>query len=316
SPLANDAVPAGSTITSINGTPVVVGTPIAVPNGSVVVNADGTVTFTPDAGYTGPVEFPYEVTTPDGVVVSAKDTINIYGATDDSKDTLVNQPVTYNPLTNDKVPPLSTITSINGKPVTIGNPIEVENGTVVVNPDNTITFTPKNGYTGEVKFPYEVTTPDGTVVKAIDTILVAGPILPAVPIETEGIVTLNLLDDVIAPKDSKIVRINGIPVKVNVPFKVQNGTVNLNPDGTISFTPDPGFVGLAEFDFEVETPSGLIIKGNKQITIKKPNTTIKPKPAIQKPKTPRTGGELNYSLILLLSLIITFIVMYNKKENN
>jgi uncharacterized repeat protein (TIGR01451 family) len=83
SPLANDSVPAGSTITKINGVTPVVGTPIPVKDptdptktiGTVTLNADGTVTVTPTPGSTTAIVFPYEVTTPDGTKVVATEEI-------------------------------------------------------------------------------------------------------------------------------------------------------------------------------------------------------------------------------------------------
>jgi uncharacterized repeat protein (TIGR01451 family) len=175
SPLANDIVPIDSKITSINGLPVVVGTPIPVTGGTITVNADGTVTATPTPGSTATITFPYEVTTPAGVKVTANDTITIVAAVDDNKTTTINTPITYNPVTeNDKVPTGSKITSIDGKPVTVGTLITVTNGSVTVNADGTVTVTPNPGYTGTITFPYEVTTPTGTKVTAIDTITVPG----------------------------------------------------------------------------------------------------------------------------------------------
>jgi hypothetical protein len=61
--LANDVDPEGAALilTEINGQAVVFGQPIAVDGGTVVVSADGTVTFTPGVGVAGPVEFDYTV---------------------------------------------------------------------------------------------------------------------------------------------------------------------------------------------------------------------------------------------------------------
>ncbi|WP_332613530.1 Ig-like domain-containing protein, partial [Achromobacter sp. ESBL13] len=53
---------ASHAITAINGSAVVVGTPIAVSNGSVTLKADGTLDFAPAANYNGSTSFTYTVT--------------------------------------------------------------------------------------------------------------------------------------------------------------------------------------------------------------------------------------------------------------
>jgi uncharacterized repeat protein (TIGR01451 family) len=270
-PLINDMVPTGSKITSINGVTAIAGTPITVPNGTVTLEADGCVTFTPNKDYTGTVTFPYEVTTPNGTVVKAIDTIVIPASipvlVDDNKVTPVNTPITYSPMANDLVPNGSTITQINGTPVVIGQPIVVPNGTVIVNADQTVTFTPAKDYTGQVVFPYEVTTPAGVKVKAIDTITIVSAVDDTKVTNINTPITYCPLINDMVPAGSKITAINGITLTVGVPVKVPNATVVLNADGCITVTPDKDFVGDIKFPYTVTTPSGDKVTANDTITI-------------------------------------------------
>ncbi|MBU6371667.1 MAG: cadherin-like domain-containing protein [Alphaproteobacteria bacterium] len=84
--LANDTDPnAGQTltITSING--VAVGAaPIAVANGTVVVNANQTLTFTPAAGYAGPASFTYGVTDGSGGTATAAVSVTVQASLADT----------------------------------------------------------------------------------------------------------------------------------------------------------------------------------------------------------------------------------------
>ena len=68
--LANDTDPQGQTLTIDSTTAPANG-------GSVVVNADGTVTYTPPAGYTGTDTFDYTVTDPDGNTDTGTVTVTI-----------------------------------------------------------------------------------------------------------------------------------------------------------------------------------------------------------------------------------------------
>jgi uncharacterized repeat protein (TIGR01451 family) len=524
SPLANDSVPTGSTITKINGITPVIGTPIIVPNGTATLNTDGSVTFTPNNGFVGTSTFPYEVTTPEGVKVTANDTITVTGAAsleltktstlvdtngngytdlgdklkyvfsvkntgplalsnilitdnkcspitnspivalpvgavnatptcdytitaadiaagkventataqgsdpsgktvsdvsddgnnpattgtdnptisllipkaiDDIKTTALNTPVTYNPLTNDTVPTGSTITLINGVTPVVGTPILVTGGTVTLNPDGTVTVTPNPGFVGDIKFPYEVTTPAGVKVTANDTVTVTGegklelikvgtfvdanansaaeagetikytftvknagalaltnvkvtdskctvlggpiaslavgatdtttftcsyeltaaditagkventatatgtdplgkvvtdtsdstdPAKPGLDDPTVTPLPIKAVDDIKTtpvntpitydpktndsiPAGSTITSINGVTPTVGTPITVPNGTVTLNTDGTVTVTPNPGFVGDIKFPYVVTTPDGRTTTANDTVTV-------------------------------------------------
>ncbi|NUU07434.1 Ig-like domain-containing protein [Leifsonia sp. C5G2] len=59
----------GVTISAINGTAIVVGGSVAVTGGTVVLNANKTLTFTPNPGFSGPVDFSYTISA-DGEVLA------------------------------------------------------------------------------------------------------------------------------------------------------------------------------------------------------------------------------------------------------
>src|SRR5690606_32795464 len=72
---------AGRTITAIDGVAVVVGTPIAVANGSVTLKADGTLDFAPTLNYNGSTSFTYTVTS-GGAVETASVTVTVTAVAD------------------------------------------------------------------------------------------------------------------------------------------------------------------------------------------------------------------------------------------
>ncbi|WP_265522738.1 Ig-like domain-containing protein [Oerskovia flava] len=65
----NDDIPEGSSSPSVDST--------STEGGTVVDNGDGTVTYTPPAGFTGTDTFTYRVTGPDGVEVEATVTVTV-----------------------------------------------------------------------------------------------------------------------------------------------------------------------------------------------------------------------------------------------
>ncbi|MBS0454414.1 MAG: cadherin-like domain-containing protein [Proteobacteria bacterium] len=63
-------------ITLIDSTAATVGAPIAVSNGTVLLNADGTLTFTPTPNFNGPTTFTYTVSA-GGVTETAMVTVDV-----------------------------------------------------------------------------------------------------------------------------------------------------------------------------------------------------------------------------------------------
>ena len=80
-PIGNDSHLNGDviTITEIAGVTITPGIPqtIAVPNGTVTVAADGTITVTPDSGFSGDIDVPYTIIDEDGETDTAVHTVEV-----------------------------------------------------------------------------------------------------------------------------------------------------------------------------------------------------------------------------------------------
>ena len=134
-------------------------------NGTVAINDDGTVTYTPNADFNGTDTFTY--TNEDGntetVTVTvdpvADDTILVADAATTNEDTPIVIDVISNDTDADGVTsPVETVT--NGA-----------NGTVAINDDGTVTYTPNADFNGTDTFTY--TNEDGnteTVTVTVDPI--------------------------------------------------------------------------------------------------------------------------------------------------
>ena len=271
--LANDTDPDGEplTITEIDGQPISVGNPVTLPEGVVSLNPDGTVTFTPNLGFNGPVDFPYTVTdgtTPtEGQVRVVVDSINDTPvATDDTVTTVEDTPVSFDPRGNDKDvdgDPL-TVTQINGQPITPTTPVTVPEGVVSLNPDGTLTFTPNADFNGTVAdIPYTISDGRGGVddaviripVTPVNDAPVALPEVDSTPQDTPttGNVLTNETDVDNTPAQLSVesFTVAGNPAVITVPAGATGGSATIpgvgvlviNANGDYTFTPAPGFNG-------------------------------------------------------------------------
>ncbi|HOC89953.1 MAG TPA: Ig-like domain-containing protein, partial [bacterium] len=153
--LTNDADPDGDAL-------VVDTTPVVPPaHGELVLGPDGTFTYTPAPGYTGPDWFVYQVCDDQSPALCDEATVWIQVientpdnekpvANNDISETLAGIPVQSDLLINDFDPDGDNLV-VNTAPVT-----PPAHGSVLINSDGTFTYTPAAGFTGPDSFFYQV----------------------------------------------------------------------------------------------------------------------------------------------------------------
>ncbi|WP_172425120.1 IPTL-CTERM sorting domain-containing protein [Vandammella animalimorsus] len=247
--------------------------PPAAAQGTATVEQDGTFSFKPAQDFVGDATFSYKVCNEAGTHCSADTSVTVkVSATvpqvqGDSATTTVDQPVNGNLKANDTVPAGATY-----KLKTAPNAAQ---GTAMVNPDGTYTFTPAQGFSGDASFTYEVCSgPGGTDPCAEATVTVkvnpkatadSYSTAPNTELPVDASRNLGANDD--KPSNAKFSL---------VPGSATNGTATVNPDGTFSFTPAQGFVGDATFSYKVCNEAGTHCSADTSVTIKVSST-----PAVQ-----------------------------------
>jgi Ca2+-binding RTX toxin-like protein len=184
--LANDTDPNDDPLTVISATAT---------NGTVEINPDGTLTYTPDADYNGADEIAYTITDPDGNTASSTVAVTIVPVNDapvanpDFASTPLVTPVVIDVLDND--------TDVDGDPLSV-TAATAPNGTVEINPDGTLTYTPDAGFFGVDEITYTITDGQGGFDTCTATVTVAsGPGLDGIVQGTAGddIIDINYLGD-------------------------------------------------------------------------------------------------------------------------
>lgn len=251
--LTNDSDPDGNKlIMKLN--------PVSGPaNGTIVIKADGSFTYTPKAGFTGQDMVIYEVCDDAKFpacsqaklkITVEKDVVQITDrlTTNDVNITFINQAVSGNVLINDA--------GFYGFNSTVGIYLEPVNGTVAMATNGLYTYTPKKDFTGEDNFYYTVCTLENpadcdTVNVTIYTISdVLSQIQPiAVDDEMQTLINTPVTGNVMANDLS----VSGEKLMLNLKQKEgpKSGTVVLNANGTFVYTPKSGFTGQDYFVYEI-----------------------------------------------------------------
>ncbi|WP_268968520.1 Hint domain-containing protein [Palleronia pontilimi] len=150
-------------------------------NGTVAINADGTLTYTPDADFNGEDTITYTIEDADGLTDEATVSVTVNPvnddpvAVDDSATTDEQQPVKIDLIGND--------TDVDGDALELVGFDQPANGVVTGNGDGTVTYTPNKGFSGDDTFSYTVGDGKGGTDTGTVTVTVNDTIRP------DGIVT-------------------------------------------------------------------------------------------------------------------------------
>ncbi|RMA56688.1 Ig-like domain-containing protein, partial [Ulvibacter antarcticus] len=170
-------------------------------------------------------------------------------AIDDINNTFVNIPVDGDVSTNDQNPdgPAGTevFTLVTGP----------SNGTLTLNADGTYTYTPNLDFVGEDTFVYQICDAGNPI--ACDTATVYIEIQPlGSPANEPPVANADTNTTEVGVPVSGTVLSNdfdpdGDPIVVTANTQPANGTVVMNPDGTYTYTPNPGFEGEDTFEYTI-----------------------------------------------------------------
>jgi len=184
-------------------------------------------------------------------------------AYDDSATTNENEAVIIDVLTND--------TDAEGKPLSGGAVASVTqgaNGAVVINADETVTYTPILDFDGTDTFTYQASDGITTSNTATVTVTVEGDDDPPVAVgDTYAVdedVTLNVNVPGVLGNDSDP---EGGALSAILVEYLGNGTLTLSPDGSFTYSPDADYNGSDSFTYKANDGTADSLPATVSITV-------------------------------------------------
>ncbi|MPY26935.1 retention module-containing protein, partial [Shewanella sp. YLB-07] len=239
----------------VNGETHTAGTTVQLEGGTLVINEDGTYTFTPNENWNGSVPVITYTTNTDS---SATLTLEVTPVNDpsvlanDSNTIDEDSVATGNVLDNDSDidNDLSVVSfELNGETHTAGTTVELEGGTLVINEDGTYTFTPNENWNGSVPVITYTTNTGSTATLTLEVTPVDDPSVLANDsntIDEDSVATGNVLDnDSDIDNNLSVVsfEVNGETHTAGTTVQLEGGTLVINEDGTYTFTPNENWNG-------------------------------------------------------------------------
>ena len=205
-------------------------------HGTTVINADGSITYTPRANFNGQDNFSYIIS--DGFGGTHEASINLFVAAvndapvaeDDNAIADSSGAATIHVLTNDS--------DLDGDTLALESVVQPTNGTVSINNDGTIAYVANDHFSGQDSFTYTITDGNGGTSTAIVTVTVAPAINEAPVLTVESTKTIN--EDSSTAITYSATDIDGT---ATVTATAENGTVVVNNNGTLTYTPNENFFG-------------------------------------------------------------------------
>ena len=235
-------------------------------HGGAVLNANHTITYTPAADYNGPDSFTYTASDGNGGTDTATVSVNVGSgndapvANDDSASTAEDTAVTVTVLTND--------TDLDGDTLTVSSLTQPSNGGAVLNADNTITYTPAANHNGADSFTYTVSDGNG----GTDTATVSITITPVNDAPNAADDTLNTVAEAAATLAVKAndTDVDSPTLTVTAVTQGAHGTVVLNADQTVTYTPAAAYIGPDSFTYTLSDGAGGTDTATVAVTVAAP----------------------------------------------
>jgi hypothetical protein len=256
--LQNDLAPDGGALTLIAASLV------DPTQGVVAINNDGTIAFTPAAGFIGQTRIGYTVSSVGALTASAFLTVDVVAVLENSAPQPVNDTGSTQPGKASTLFPLANDSDPEGDLLTLANvTFAPEEGTITFTPEGAVTFTPAPGFTGLATLFYTVTDPTGATATATITVIVNT--LPIALPDRLATAPGQALSANVLTNDSDA---DGHALHVSA-FSTDPalGTLTIAANGALQYAPAPGVTGVASFTYTLEDELGGVAEGQIFITV-------------------------------------------------
>ena len=251
--LSNDTFGSSNVVSSITKTNPT--------HGTVSVNSNNTITYTPTVGYSGADSFTYTVKDANNKQSTA--TVNITvtpfaspTANTDTATTGKNIAVTIDALAND-IAGSGTISTISL--------VSTTNGSSTIDAYKRVVYTPTNNYIGAAVVTYTVTNSNGKSTNGTINITVLQTVAPTATNDSattakNNAITLNVLSN-------DVVGANASLKSIEIVAAPANGDVVINADNTLTYTPVNGFYGTNTFSYKITNSFNLSSTATVSISV-------------------------------------------------
>ncbi len=230
---------------------------------SFVFRADGYFDYVPESDWNGTDSFSYLVY--DGDLSSGPVTISFNVtpvndspvAVDDAVTTDEDTPVIVDVVPND--------TDVDGDTLHVTGITAAAHGIAVLNPDDSITYSPEQDYQGSDSVDYTISdghggTDTGTLAITVNAVNDPPVAVNDTATTAEGTpVTVDFLGNDTDVDGDTLTRLSSTAPA--------HGVLQLNPDGTVTYTPNAGYNGTDSWDYVVSDGQGGTDTGTVTVTV-------------------------------------------------
>ncbi|MBQ0931451.1 cadherin-like domain-containing protein, partial [Ideonella alba] len=292
-PRVNDTGTQGGvlTVTTVGGQPISVGNPLVLPQGTLSLNPDGTLSFKPAPDFHGQITVPYTVVDDQGQTIGSTITITVTPVNDPpvpgtqpgDDGTPVTDPNVdpdtghYSARTPEDTPVAGQVkaTDVDGDTLSFRLDDAPTHGSVVVKPDGTWTYTPGADYNGHDSFT--VIVDDGHGGTAIATVdITVDPVNDPPQVGPDPDPSYDPATGHYAERTPEDTPVSG-QVKGSdkdgdaLTFRLDDapthGSVVVHADGTWTYTPGPDYNGGDSFTVIVDDGHGGTAIATVDITV-------------------------------------------------
>ena len=229
-------------------------------HGTVALQANGSFTYVPNAGYIGTDSFSFKAS--DGFLASTPVVVSL--TITNPAPTAENAAYLYSPGSTLSISQAGGLQAYGYDPeeytLTPQLVHGASHGTLTLNSNGSFTYDPQSGFTGNDSFTYEVTNGWGTSTVATvalealpgptSTLTVAAPVAYNVTYQLDHDTHLSTLTSGSGLLASAI-EPEGFPLTATLVSNVSHGTLSLLPDGAFVYQPTAGFTGVDQFTYSV-----------------------------------------------------------------